>query len=809
MSAIRKPLQSSIALPKKIGRFEPVSILGRGGQGVVYLAKDPKIGRNVALKTLLRSGRDPQQLLVEAKNVAQLDHPGIVPLYEFELNGDLPYLVYQYAPGNPLATLMGNNQKPTANRAIRIISSVLDAMSYAHGRGVLHRDLSPGNILIHDDDQTRILDFGVSTILDAGATTAEMVGTVNYLPPECLANESAGPHSDLFSITVIFHELLTGKQLFAADNHMAVVYKILNEKIVAPSIRNPEIDPGLDAIVMQGLERDPKARYRTTADMKAALDAYLKPAAGPTAGNSESKGSAIKFMLRRAARKPDFPAVSRYISEISKKTETRNRSNAADLGDVVVKDFALTSKLLRLVNSAVYGQYGGTISTVSRAIVVLGFNQVRAAALSIAVFEHLQNGEQADVLKDASCSSFLSAMLARELGAKSTGIDTEQAFMAGMFHRLGRHLTIYYFPQEFEEIRALVTSKGITESAAAQEIFGASFADFGVAVGHDWNLPKNLLVAMMPLKDGTVTRAKSLAGQTSQIAAFANEVAEAVGAADSDSALESKLARLSERFSDCVPSDVKSLRQSVAIAMKETRDYADILSVDVESATFFQNVVRRIEGGKTDSQPKAEGAHAEVGPTGNSNTAGTAGLESPSPENIQIDPPEDRSAYLVNALSELSVAMLDDVSINDVFSMVIKAFYNGMSFSRVLLMIKDPKRHVMQARSGFGENIEELLPKFNFKTGHHQDIFNLATRKHKEYIVLDVEAEQYTSLIPDWCKALTDPLSLVLFPIVANKNCIGLIYADQIDRPATISSKEFKMLMTLIRQASLAIQQRR
>ena len=792
-AAVSKP--STGALPPRIGRFKPLKILGSGGQGIVYLAQDPKLERQVAIKTLSRSGRDRRRLVDEAKNVASLDHPGIVPLYEFEFNGENPYLVYRYAAGKPLASLLSDGDGLPIKRAIEIIIEVLDAISCAHDRGVLHRDLSPGNIVVDTEEHAQILDFGISTILDAGATAAELVGTANYLAPECLSSGTVGPHSDVFSIATIFYEMLTGRKLFSADSQVAVVYKIVNEKILPPSQRNRAIDADLDAIVLRGLAREIENRYQSATQMKAALEAYITPKESAAQRDGAGKSSAIDFMLHRAARKPDFPAVSRFISEINQKAGNKEGSDASELGNVVLKDYALTSKLLRLVNSAVYGQYGGTISTVSRAVVILGFDQVRAAALSIAVFEHLQNGEQADVLKDATCSSFLSAMLARELGEQDADIDAEEAFIGSMFHRLGRHLAIYYFPEEYNEIRSLIASKGIAEAAAAKEVFGTSFAEFGLAVGRDWNLPDPLLSAMSPLKKGAVKRASSKTKRTAQMAAFANELSEAVGTAASDEALQAQLADLSKRFADCAEIEPKSLREMIARATDATREYADVLSVDVQSADFFKNVVKRIASPKPDGS--RESRHQES--------------KQPQPATTPSAPdaPKDRKAYLVNTLAELSTALLEDISINEVFELVTSAFYNGMAFSHVILMIRDPKRHLMQARSGHGADIADLIPQFKFKTGNYQDVFNQAVVKRKEHVILDVGSGQFRGSIPDWCTELTDPQSLVIFPIIANKNCIGLVYADQVDRPAKISAQEFKLLMTLIRQASLAFQQRR
>ena len=114
----------------------------------------------------------------------------------------------------------------------------------------------------------------------------------------------------------------------------------------------------------------------------------------------------------------------------------------------------------------------------------------------------------------------------------------------------------------------------------------------------------------------------------------------------------------------------------------------------------------------------------------------------------------------------------------------------------------------MQARSGHGKDLDELLPKFGFKISKQQDIFNQALRKGKEFIVLDVDHEQYKNLVPNWCRDLAKPYSILLFPIMANGNCIGMVYADQSDGYAKISAEEFKLLVTLVQQSSLAIQQR-
>ncbi|MEM7466473.1 MAG: HDOD domain-containing protein [Pseudomonadota bacterium] len=792
----------NIDLPARIGRFVPEKILGRGGQGVVYLAHDPKLERKVAIKTLLTNDAEPARLINEAKNVAKLNHPGIVPVYEIDTTSRSVYLVYQFVAGDSLGEWLNNNTGAKPKDIVSIIKQVLEAMAHAHTAGILHRDLSPANILIDANGNARILDFGVASIMSEQGQEPDMVGTMAYLPPECLSGGTVGAHSDVYSIAVLFHELLTRERLFDADSTTAIAYKIVNEKIVPPSVTNRAVEASLDEIVMTGLAREVDRRYQSAQEMLTAIDGFLndKQQNAESDGEDGEYSSTIEFMLRRIARKPDFPAVSRYISEISQKTGSRGRSDASELADVILKDYALTSKLLRLVNSAVFGQYGGSISTVSRAVVILGFDQVRAAALSIAVFEHLQNGKQADALKDAACSSFLSAMLARSILEDQSDVDPEQAFIGAMFHQLGKHLTIYYFPEEYEEIKALMLSKGVDEDAAVQEILGTSYGAFGTAIGEQWNLPSSMVRCMKPLPAGEIKAASDPDGKLVEVTALANELAEICGTSDVDH-VDQDLRKLAARFKQCIKLDTKTLKQKVSDAIQETREYANVLSVDLESADFFSQVTKNFG---SDSESESE----TTAGTSASAAASTNALEKEATEEEPATPVADRKAFLVETITELTQAMLNNASANEILSMVVQSIYRGLGVTRVLLMIRDPKRHSMQARSGHGKDLDDILPHFSFKVSTNQDIFNQALRKGKEFIVLDVENEQYKALIPGWCKSLTNPSSILLFPIMVNGNCIGLIYADQQDAYAKISAEEFKLLVTLVQQAALAIQQR-
>ena len=437
MGAVANKKTQNLSLPKQIGRFEPIDILGKGAQGIVYLAEDTQLDRKVAIKTLDKRRQDPEQLNQEAKNVSKLNHPNIIPLYEIGFHQETPFLVYQYYKGEQLKERLQREGKLKQLDAVKLANQFLDGIGYAHKNNIIHRDLNPSNLLIDSEGSIKIMDFGISVIVGTVTASTEITGTVNYLAPEQLTNSELGPAVDIFASGLILYEMLTGHQVYSANNSMAVMYKITNETIAPPSKRNPEIDKDLDAIVMKALEKDPANRYASAAEMQASLQKYLKVDDDEKKESSDNKtSSAVDFLLRRMKRKQDFPAISTHITEINQKTSGANKSSANELSNVILKDYALTTKLIRMVNSSFFGQFGGEITTVSRAVVILGYEQVRAAVLSIILFEHLQNNEQASELKNAAYTALMSGIIAREKAKMMKSInpdDVETVFVTSMF----------------------------------------------------------------------------------------------------------------------------------------------------------------------------------------------------------------------------------------------------------------------------------------------------------------------------------------------------------------------------------------
>src|SRR5574343_1062002 len=474
---------------KKIGRFEVRRELGRGAQSVVYLGFDPQLQREIAIKTLHFTRSDPvqnQTLLAEARAVGRMRHPNIVPIFEAgEESCDL-YLIFEYVPGSNLADFLKQSGALPPVKAVSILRPILDAVAHAHAQGIIHRDLKPSNILLDDDGTPRVMDFGIAARVDGTPAGMERInGTPAYMAPEDVLRREGSECSDVFSAGVILFEMLSGQRAFVGNDIRAIMQRVANEDLVLPE--NATVDGNLGVILKKAVDRDPALRFQTAAQFDEALENYLEPEEAPVTGSGRQ--ATLEFLLRRMRHKSDFPALSESVSAINKIANSETES-IDKLANTILKDFALTNKLLRLVNSAYYRPAGGgSISTVSRAVIVLGFEAVRNIAITVLLFEHLQNKGNANQLKEDFLRANMAGILARKIGAAAHRRDVEQTFICSLFHSLGRLLSQYYFPEDAEEIRRVMAQKSCSEDLAAKQILGISFEEIGIAIAQLWGFP--------------------------------------------------------------------------------------------------------------------------------------------------------------------------------------------------------------------------------------------------------------------------------------------------------------------------------
>ncbi len=788
---------------KNIGRFELRGELGRGAQSIVYLGFDPQLQREIAIKTLHFAHPDPVQnraLLDEARTVGKMRHPSIVPIFEAgEQDGDL-YLVFEYVPGKNLADFLRQSDALPPIKAVSILRPIIDAVAYAHGLGIIHRDLKPSNILLDDDGTPRVMDFGIATRVNGATESADRItGTPAYMAPEYILRREISECCDVFSAGLILFEMLTGQRAMVADSVTAILQRMVKEDIKLP--QDAAVDEHLSSILHKAIARDPSMRYQSMAQFGEALDKYLDP--DDEAVPSGGRQATLEFLLRRMRHKSDFPALSESVSAINKIANSETES-IDKLSNTILKDFALTNKLLRLVNSAYFRPAGGgNISTVSRAVIVLGFEAVRNIAITVLLFEHLQNKGNANQLKEDFLRANLAGVLAKDIGAAAKMRDLEQSFICALFHSLGRLLSQFYFPEEADEIRRVMAQKNCSEDGAAMQVLGITFEEMGIAIARQWGFPPLIVSSMRKLPSGPVRKAIQQEDRLRVLSGFSNELCDVIAQATPE-ARERELKKSMARFADAVALGQKEVLQTVQRAVEEVADFARIIHLNLPQTTFGKQMRSFANAGLEENAAvdRKKDANSEDGTLlGESDplsgVGGDAGAQ-----------PVDAQAVLTAGIQDISNTLIDGFQLNDILRIILETMYRAMGFKRVVLCIRDAKAGVMQGRFGFGPDANEVAKAFRFPLSFTPDIFHAATSKGVDLMISDINDPKIANRIPDWYRKAVSAQSFVLFPLNIKGSSVALIYADR-DEPGGISipEKELQLLRTLRNQAILAIKQ--
>jgi eukaryotic-like serine/threonine-protein kinase len=271
------------------GRYEIGPLIGRGGMADVRAGTDARLGRRVAIKLLKPAlAGDPAfrtRFRREAQDAAKMAHPTIVRIFDageetvVDPSGNeaqIPFIVMEYVDGRLLKDIIAEGPLPE-HEAVRITSQILTALEYSHRAGVVHRDIKPGNIMIANNGQVKVMDFGIArAVAESSATiteTSAIVGTAQYFSPEQARGESVDARTDLYSTAVVLFEMLTGQAPFRGENPVAVAYQHVNQLPVPPSSLNHAVSPAVDAVVAHALSKDRFARFQSATEFREQLDA--------------------------------------------------------------------------------------------------------------------------------------------------------------------------------------------------------------------------------------------------------------------------------------------------------------------------------------------------------------------------------------------------------------------------------------------------------------------------------------------------------------------------------------------------------
>ncbi|RVT87520.1 protein kinase domain-containing protein [Inhella crocodyli] len=793
-------------MSQMLGRFKLERELGRGAQAVVWLAHDPRLDREVALKIMSAGASKAavDEWLQEGRAVSRLNHPGIVQVFEADVIDGKPVLVFELVHGGTLLPLLRRAPLP-ARQAVDLMVAVLDALAVAHAAGVVHRDLKPSNILLDPQGRPRVTDFGIAArVTDAKA--AAIVGTPSYISPEAARGEPPQPRMDVFAAAIMLGELLSGQRLNHDADPMRCLQRVLAEDLQLPPMPGSDVDDELRLIVQRGLSRDPGARWDGAGAMRDALLRWLQGPEGDTPESGEAQAAALEFLMRRMRSKADFPGLSASIERIHRVTQS-DKESLSGLSNEILKDVALTNKLLRLVNTAQFRHAGGgTINTISRAVALIGFAGVRNLALSLVLLERMQDRTHADQLKTEFLRSLMAGSLAREFTGGTR--EGEEMFLGALFQNLGRLLCAFYFPEEAQQVRRLVregegTRSPVSEATASTRVLGITFEELGVGIAKRWGLPDALTTVMRRPAGEPPAKAVDVPAERQRwLCRAANDTADLILSTPPEQ-LAGPLGRLAESHGKALKLPTKAFEAACEEARKRLASMADAMEIKLEK----KSIAHRLMPTQEPAAPGAGGAPGD-------DLATMVLPPDAGPAPVEQDPVERRAhatQQLAAGIQDITDAMVESQDLGAVLRMILETIYRALGVRRVLFCLRDARTDTLVGRFGVGEALDVVVPQMRIplRSNGQPDLFATICTKGVDTLISDATQPSIAQRLPAWyAKPPLQAGCFLLLPLTVKNAPLGLIYADSV-APGGIqlSEKELSLLRTLRNQAVMAFRQ--
>lgn len=514
----------------------------------------------------------------------------------------------------------------------------------------------------------------------------------------------------------------------------------------------------------------------------------------------------LEFLLRRMRQTSDFPALSESVVNIQRLASSELES-VGSLTHELLKDVALTNKLLRMVNTAQYKRAGGgTISTVSRAVSLIGFAAVRNLALSAMLVEHMENKAHAIQLKEEFLRTLMAGTLAGELSGSAR--EAEEAFITAVFQHLGRLLTEFYLPEEAARIRQAVTpgEAGARhgEAVASQSVLGISFEELGIGVGRRWGLPENLLRQMrLPPEAPSSEPVRDSAERLRWLAAVSTEMADAMLYHDAQAA-QKRIDALTQRYGRSLGYDTEGLTEALERSRSRLSEISGALQITLREDARARRLLAPSPDGAPPLQDESALSASRLGD-----------LDGPGSAFAHAGPDAGPDSILTAGIQDITNTMVENFHLNEVLRMILETMYRALNFRRVLFCLREPRGSALRGRFGLGEGAQELAPLFHvpLQAGPQGvDLFTAVCLKGADTLIADASVPAIAARLPQWFTAQVRAPTFLLLPMhlksAQQDRVIGLIYADRAEAGAIqLSDKQLSQLRTLRNQAVMAFRQ--
>ena len=449
----------------------------------------------------------------------------------------------------------------------------------------------------------------------------------------------------------------------------------------------------------------------------------------------------FELLWKRIGEKGDFPSLSKSVQSLVESMQQEDHS-IADITGIILSDFTLTQKVIRLANSAMYSSMGGEITTTSRAAMVLGLDAVSHLALSVRFIDTLSsNAPDTVVARSEMAKALLAGDIARNIVGNSRVSDGEEAVVCALMHHLGRLLLVFYFPDEWSRIQQLSVNNALPENEATLQVIGVTLDEISQEVAKSWRLPKKIANSMM---SATSTSETSIPGSPEWLrlmANFAGEAAEIVAQGNN----QKDLLKLASQYGDALLISPDSIMESVSHAIAASKESVILEEVD-------------------------------------------------EPHGKPINSKERLAAGVQETLNALAEGM----NFGNALNLVLETIYGSMGFNRVVAFLRDGDS--FKGKVGFGAMMPAALQRLSFPVAYAADVFHLSLAHNADVFIEDAAAPRSASSMPPWfTDALPDVRAFVMLPMSFNGHAVGMLYGDWRKGTAELVEQSELALMRTLR----------
>jgi len=500
----------------------------------------------------------------------------------------------------------------------------------------------------------------------------------------------------------------------------------------------------------------------------------------PNEGNPISTIKSPEFkerILNRIRGGDDFPATSATVNVITQLTSS-DEASLNELANLILKDYGLTSKILKLVNSVTYMKYG-EVTTISRATILLGMTAIQNMAISMSLFETIRK-KRSKYLPDLLSKALYAAAIAQTIAQKMGRLDTEEAFICALFHLFGEILTAYYAPREHAALRAIAEEKGTDHgSGGIRFAVNELYRSLGKDVALEWGFPQKMIVCMEKANALEVNEKDAL-NQLQCICSIANDIAWISENEPDEKRKQTQIKAIFDRFGGPFR-DVKSSVGDITTLSRGNLDmYCSVYGIDFEKSAIGKQVLKQPDGTTDDDGRTAQPVELDFSVDLFTRASGSE--TSPNPDMI-----------FASGLQDVTSAIGDNFDLQNIFRIIAETMYRGLQqggITKVVLLIRNTSFPSLDVRLAMGESISRLREWFKVPvTKNRQDIFNVALHQQKDILIRNSSSDDAQKILPPWLvRNLATPVFLILLPVVVKGKTIGIVYIEG-------KAEEFKKIL--------------